>query len=60
MGREEVNMKKKTIRDLIGGAFLIATAVLYFWTTAPRWPNESGVAPPITVEAADSPSTEGA
>ena len=53
-------MKKKTIRDLIGGAFLIATAVLYFWTTAPRWPNESGVAPPITVEAADSPSTEGA
>ena len=53
-------MKKKTIRDLIGGALLIVTAVLYFWAAAPRWPNESAVAPPMTVEAADAPSTEGA
>ncbi|MCH7563088.1 MAG: hypothetical protein IH968_04605 [Gemmatimonadetes bacterium] len=52
-------MKKKTIRDLIGGAFLIATAVLYFWTTAPRWPDESAVAPAMMVEVADTPSTEG-
>ncbi len=52
-------MKKKTIRDLIGGAFLIATAVLYFWTTAPRWPDESAEARVMMVEAADTPSTEG-
>ncbi|GMR13876.1 MAG: hypothetical protein BMS9Abin29_2101 [Gemmatimonadota bacterium] len=52
-------MKRKTIRDLVGGAILIATAVVYFWSAVPRWPDETAVVPAVTVEAADSPSTEG-
>jgi hypothetical protein len=52
-------MKRKTIRDLIGGAFLIATGVVYFWAAVPRLSDENAPAPAVTIEAADSPSTEG-
>jgi hypothetical protein len=52
-------MKRKTIRDLIGGFLVLATAIVYFWAVPSRWPDESAVAPPVTIEAADSPSTEG-
>lgn len=52
-------MKKNTMRDLIGGALLITTAVVYFWAAVPRWPDESAAMPVVTIEAADPPATEG-
>lgn len=52
-------MNRKTIRDLLGGALLIATAIVYFWATVPRWPDEGAAMPAVTIEAADSPSTKG-
>lgn len=52
-------MKRKTIRDLIGGFLLLATGIVYFWAAPPLWPDESAVTPTVTVEAADSPATEG-
>jgi hypothetical protein len=53
------NMKRKTIRDLVGGAFLIGTAVVYFWAALPQVSDGNAPAPAVTIEAADSPSTEG-
>ena len=51
-------MSRKAIRDLIGGAFLVATAVVYFLTAAEQRPVESAPAPPVAVETIDSPAGE--
>lgn len=52
-------MKRKTIRDLIGGFLLLATAIVYFWAAPPLWPDQNAVTPTVTVEAADSRAAEG-
>lgn len=53
-------MSRKAIRDLVGGALLVATALLYFWVAHGQRTAEGATTSPEAIESVESRVPDGA